>query len=129
MLAQERKKELGALQEEELELLNEIKKMQKGEMEAKKEYMAALSLSSREVGEAMKEERKDKEGMEGIGQSRTESVRYSGVGDSLERVGKGKMLSSNDITLPRTKLDNDKFHIVLKELRRLEELDALKKKK
>ena len=33
--------------------------MQKQEMEAKKEYMAALSLSNKEVGEAVKAEQHD----------------------------------------------------------------------
>lgn len=137
MLNQERKKELGSLQEEELELLNQIKQMQKTEMEAKKEYMAALSLSSREVGEAVKAEKQEKNGPalsqaadpgSLLAQSRSESIRYSKV-DPLERqVPNSKLLSSNDISLPRTKLDNDKFQVVLKELRRLEEVDRKKKK-
>ena len=41
--------------------------------------------------------------------------------------GSGKMLSSNDITKPRTKVDNDKFQIVLKELKRIEEMDKKKR--
>ena len=64
-------------------MLNEIKKLQMSEMEAKKEYMAALSLSSREVGEAMREEEKSKDKESLLEQSRSESIRYSRI-DKLD---------------------------------------------
>lgn len=60
-IAEEKKKELQLLQLQEMNLLDEINQVRAQEMEAKKEYVAALSLNTKDVVQAVKEKQADEE--------------------------------------------------------------------
>jgi hypothetical protein len=54
--AEERKRQLRSYQQEELELLEEINRISQGKTDAKKEYLAALTLSNKEVEQAFQKD-------------------------------------------------------------------------
>lgn len=58
-MAEEKKKELQMLQLQEMNLLEEINQVRSQEMEAKKEYVAALSLNTKDVAQAVREKQTD----------------------------------------------------------------------
>jgi hypothetical protein len=123
-VAEEKKKELQLLQLTEMNLLEEINQVRGQEMEAKKEYVAALSLNTKDVAQAVRDNRAElasnRDSSQEMVSSRSESIRYK-EGEFFTKSPHVSLMSSNDIRIPRPKVDQSKFQIILKELRRLEE--------